>query len=142
MGTKGDGMRVPFGCFLVERGIISAGELEAALIIQDDKNPRIGRLAQRRDMLTFTKLCEILEYQRAHGVRFGKAAVELGFLSEHEVAELVEEQLDNRVKLGELLVELNVLTPAKLRQSLHDHALQHGLDRHHSNGHAKSDSIV
>lgn len=110
--------RMPFGAFLVAKGVITPGELEAALILQDDRNPKLGRLAHRHQMLTFEKICAVLEEQRRRNISFGQAAVDLGYLSDHEVANLLEEQTANHVYIGELLVELNVMSRSKLAQWL------------------------
>ncbi|MFO0946073.1 MAG: hypothetical protein U1D30_09020 [Planctomycetota bacterium] len=117
---KNDGNRgrMPFGAFLVAKGVITPGDLEAALILQDDRNPKLGRLAHRHQMLTFEKICAVLEEQKRRGISFGQAAVDLGYLSDWEVANLLEEQTANHVYIGELLVELNVMSRAKLAQWL------------------------
>jgi hypothetical protein len=110
------GMR--FGAYLVEMGVISTNELEAALILQEDRNPKIGRLAQQRHLLTFPKLCQILEYQRSHKLPFGQAAIELGFLSQSELDQLMGEQSQKHIFLGELLAELKFMTKAELEYYL------------------------
>lgn len=110
--------RMPFGAFLVAKGVITAGELEAALILQDDRNPKLGRLAHRHQLLTFEKICSVLECQRALKISFGEAAIRMGYLSDTEVAQLVEEQTANHVYIGELLVELNIMSRSKLSQWL------------------------
>lgn len=107
-----------FGSFLVREGVISPAELEAALILQQERNPRIGRLARRHQLLCFSKICEIIEHQKKRQIPFGKAAIELGLLSQLEVDRLIEEQSSVHIRLGELLVELHVLSAAKLQQCL------------------------
>lgn len=110
--------RTPFGAFLVAKGVITPGELEAALIIQEERNPKLGRLAHRHQLLSFEKICAILECQKESNLPFGEAAVQLGYLSDFEVAKLLEEQTANHIHIGELLVELNVMSQAKLNQWL------------------------
>ena len=117
-GDSQDRERIPFGAFLIANNVITPGELEAALILQDERNPKLGRLAHRHQLLTFDKICTILELQRALKISFGEAAIRLGYLSDYEVANLVQEQTANHIYLGELLVELNIMSRTKLRKWL------------------------
>lgn len=109
---------LPFGAFLVDRGIISPAELEAVLVLQEERHPKLGSLARRHHLLTFENICAIIEHQRTHSMRFGEAAVALGLLNDQEVAALLEEQTNNHRLLGELLVELNIMNRSKLQACL------------------------
>ena len=125
---KPTGAKVPFGAYLVEQGHITPGELQAYLILQEERNSKLGELARQHQMLTFEKICAILEYQRRHNVRFGRAALELGLLSDQELAELIEEQTSHHIWLGQLLVELNVLTPQELGHCLEAYTKATGVE--------------
>jgi hypothetical protein len=117
---------LPFGAYLVSRNLVTPGELEAALIIQAERNPRLGQLAAKRHLLSFDKIRSIYEYQTLHGLKFGEAAVALGFLTDDEVNGLLEEQSLHHTYLGEILVELKVLTPARLEEWLEAYFIETG----------------
>lgn len=117
---------IPFGAFLVEKRLITPEELEAALAIQAERNPKLGRLAARHQMLTFDKVVAIHEYQMLFGLRFGEAAIALGFLNDEELAGLLEEQSLNHTYLGEILVELRILTPTRLKELLDAYLVETG----------------
>lgn len=99
----------PFGEFLVENNYITPEDLARAVVTHAERNPKLGILAQQQHLLTYEKICAIMEYQRRRKVRFGQAAVELGFLSDPEVEDLLEKQAASSRKLGEILVELAIL---------------------------------
>ena len=115
---RGNDTRIPFGAYLVSKNLISPGELEAALLCQEERNPKLGALAAKRQLLTFQKVREVYAYQIHTGLAFGKAAIDLGFLTDSEVAQLLEEQSLHHKMLGEILVELNIISPKKMEQLL------------------------
>lgn len=117
---------LPFGAYLVSKNLVTPGELEAALIIQTERNPRLGQMAAKRQLLNFNKIRSIYEYQTMHGLKFGQAAVALGYLTDEEVAGLLEEQSLHHMYLGEILVELKILTPARLAEWLDAYFLETG----------------
>lgn len=112
---------IPFGEFLVDKGYVTPGELEAALIIQQDRHSKLGRLANRRAMLTFEKICAIREHQHKYNLRFGEAALALGLLSQAELAELLQEQNASHIPVGKMLVELNILKTDILQKCLEEY---------------------
>lgn len=119
---------IPFGAYLIGLKIVTAEELEAALLLQAERNPKLGRLAAKRNLLTFEKVVSIHEYQQLFGLRFGEAAVALGLLNEEELATLLEEQSAHHKYLGEVLVELRILTPTRLNELLEAYYLETGQD--------------
>ena len=105
---RGREFRIPFGAYLVSKNLLSPGELEAALLCQEERNPKLGAIASKRQLLTFEKVREVYAYQLNSGLPFGSAAIELGLLTDEEVAQLLEEQSLHHKMLGEILVELNI----------------------------------
>lgn len=122
MSTDYDGIQ--FGQYLVDQGIVTPAELEAALMLQGERNPRLGRLAEKMGLIDLKQTWRILQYQHENNVPFGRAAIDLGILSEFEVSQLVERQSEGHVHIGELLAELHILTHDELRQHL-DAYFQH-----------------
>lgn len=118
--------RIPFGAYLVSKNLISPGELEAALLCQEERNPKLGALAAKRHLLTFEKVREVYAHQLATGLPFGEAAIELGLLTDHEVGQLLEEQSLHHKMLGEILVELNIIPPKKMESILGSYFKEQG----------------
>lgn len=110
-----------FGRFLVDRGYVTQNEIEAALLLQTERNPRIGTLARERRLLKSPDICHIIDYARENGVRFGQAAIDLGHLNQREVDELLSAQSESHVYVGELLIELNLISRPQLELCLREY---------------------
>ncbi len=110
--------RYPFGLFLVDQKVISQDELELALVVQRDRHMRVGQLAQRRNYMTFEKICQVREFQQKYDIHFGQAAVQLGFITVAELRELLEFQDDSHLRLGAVLVDLNFVDRSALDRQL------------------------
>jgi hypothetical protein len=120
--------RYPFGLFLVDHGLITMMDLEAALEHQEKARVRLGQLARDRNFLDFKRICEVREYQRRHDLPFGQAAVALGYMTEAEVETLVTAQNSLHARIGQVLVELNICKPSLLEAALHAYAREYGID--------------
>lgn len=100
---------IPFGEFLIERGHITATELEAVLAIQAERNPKLGSLARKHQLLSHSAVCAIVQHMSQTRSKFGNAAIELGLLNETEVKALLAEQLAGHIRLGELIAEIGMM---------------------------------
>ena len=108
-----------FGTHLVERGLISADNLVAAMEEQVRQKPPIGRLALREGVLLVEQVWEILSLQADHWLkeppphrRFGEIATSLGYLAPSDVTRLMDLQSRETPSLGEVLVKLGILDQA------------------------------
>lgn len=128
-----------FGQFLLERGVIDATQLLAALEAQRASNPMLGELAQAQGLLSAAQAQEINTRQRREDRRFGDIAQELGLLTAAQVDLLLEQQKARRKLFGEILVEQGTLDRATLEAELAAHqadraealsALEDRLDGH------------
>jgi hypothetical protein len=110
-----------FGQFLLERGVIDATQLLAALEAQRASNPVLGELAQAQGLLSAAQAQEINTRQRREDRRFGDIAQEMGLLSAAQVDVLLEQQKTRRKLFGEILVEQGTLDRATLDAELAAH---------------------
>jgi hypothetical protein len=143
----------PLGALLVDRGLLSAAELERALSEQRRTGRVLGQILVESGAVTGLSLARVLAAQ--HGVQLrtrnepephaepaslsrgsdgsreswrplGKLLVESGFLSEGELDRALAEQLNRpELRLGEILVERGYLSGPALARAL---AEQHGVD--------------
>jgi hypothetical protein len=145
----------PLGLLLVQKGLVSAVELERALDEQRKTGRLLGQILVRNGYVTSLALTQALAEQ--HGVELraseptetesplaapddlpdfsgqdrewrplGKILVDKGFLNEEELGQALAEQTERPDRrLGEILVERGWLSGAALALALGD---QHGLD--------------
>lgn len=115
-------MAVKFlGQFLLERGVITSEQLQAATAAQRASNPLLGELAVREGLLDAAQARRINERQRSDDRRFGDIAMELGLLEPAQVEALLARQKAARKLFGEILVEQGAIDPARLQAELAAH---------------------
>ncbi|NLW96947.1 chemotaxis protein CheX [Luteimonas wenzhouensis] len=116
------------GQFLLERGVITAPQLLAAIQAQRASNLLLGELAVQRGLLDEAQARRINQRQRVEDRQFGDIALELGLLDQAQLDALLEAQRAGRKRIGEVLVEQGAIDPGRLEQEL---AL-HQVDREHA----------
>lgn len=109
------------GQFMLERGTITAQQLQAATEAQRASNPLLGELAVREGLLTTPQAQRIHERQRSDDRRFGDIARDLGLLDQTQLQSLLAAQLAGRKLLGQVLLEQGALDQATLRTELDAH---------------------
>ncbi|NYZ62945.1 chemotaxis protein CheX [Luteimonas deserti] len=102
------------GQFLLERGVITAPQLLAAIEAQRASNPLLGELAVSRGLLDDVQARRIHQRQRVEDRRFGDIALELGVLDQAQLDGLLEAQKAGRRMLGQVLVDQGALDAAQL----------------------------
>jgi hypothetical protein len=109
-----------FGEFLLERGRVSAHDMDAARRMQLINNHLIGVLALDHGLIKPADLEHILQHQTASSppARFGEVAIGLGYLSRTQLEELLTIQAENRLRIGDVLVLQSRLTEAELLAEL------------------------
>ena len=109
-----------FGEFLLERGRVSAPDMDAARRMQLINNHLIGVLAVDHGLLKPADLEHILNHQTAGSPppRFGEVAIGLGYLSHGQLEELLTIQAENRLRIGDVLVLQSRLTEQELLAEL------------------------
>ncbi len=115
------------GEFLVSRGVVTKGDIVAALEDQRNNQQPLGRIALRHEILNINEIFNILRLQADRiqaGSReqpdllFGDLAIELGFMEVDDLVKLLKIQLETRPPLGETLLKLNCITAEQLESEL------------------------
>lgn len=109
------------GQFLLDRGTITAAQLQAATEAQRASNPLLGELAVRHGLLNTAQVQRIHERQRSDDRRFGDIALALGLLDSAQLESLLAAQQAGRKLLGQVLLEQGALDQATLQAELAAH---------------------
>ncbi|NMB75342.1 MAG: hypothetical protein GYA21_09445 [Myxococcales bacterium] len=107
-----------FGEFLIERWVVTRGQLIEALELQEYRNLKFGELAVRRGFMTPDQVREVNELQRSTDLRFGDLAVAKGMLTPEKAREILTYQKNNYLMLGEALLELGHISEDVLEREL------------------------
>jgi CheY-specific phosphatase CheX len=107
-----------FGEFLIDRWVITRGQLIEALELQNYRNPRFGVLAMQKGYLTEQQVEQVNQRQRSTDKQFAELAVEMGFLTRQQADEILTYQKNNHLYLGEALLELGHITEDILEREL------------------------
>jgi hypothetical protein len=137
------------GQFLLERGVITASQLLAAIEAQRASNPMLGELAVGQGLLDQAQARRIQQRQRVEDRRFGDIALEMGLLDQAQLAALLEAQKAGRKMLGQVLLEQGAIDAAQLESELAVHRAdleqaRHALDSelaHHPVGSLANSAI-
>jgi len=112
-------MKLKFGEFLIEKGVIDTFALVQALNLQRRRSLiPIGEIALHDKLLSAEQILSILDIQENTGRRFGDIALELGNLDQTQVDILRKKQQQLHSYIGEIFVELNKISAEQLRSLL------------------------
>lgn len=118
------------GQFLLERGVITAPQLLAAIEAQRASNPLLGELAVRKGWLDEALARRIQQRQRVEDRRFGDIALEMGALDQDRLDALLEAQKTGRRMLGQVLLEQGAIDAARLQSEIALHRADQEKARH------------
>ena len=107
-----------FGEFLIDRWVITRGQLIEALELQDYRNLKFGEVAMQKKYLSEEQVKRINEEQKRQDIQFADLAVALGELNEAQAREILTLQKNNHLFLGESLLELGHVTEDILEREL------------------------
>ncbi|RME26490.1 MAG: hypothetical protein D6806_06170 [Deltaproteobacteria bacterium] len=107
-----------FGEFLIDRWIITRGQLIEALELQRFRNPKFGQLAVEKGYLTEQQVAQVHIAQRNTDKRFAELAVSMGLMTQEQADEILAVQKNNHLYLGEALLELGHITEEILEREL------------------------
>ncbi len=107
-----------FGEFLIDRWVITRGQLIEALELQEYRNLRFGMLAVSKKYLSEEQVEQINEQQKAKDVKFADLAVSMDLLTQEQAREILTFQKNNHLYLGEALLELGHITEDILEREL------------------------
>ena len=118
------------GQFLLERGVVTAPQLLAAIEAQRASNPLLGELAVRQGLLDPVQARRIQQRQRVEDRRFGDIALEMGVLDQAQLDTLLDAQKAGRRMLGDVLLEQGAIDAERLAAELALHRASQEEARH------------
>lgn len=110
-----------FGHYLLNKGIIDADELHAALTAMTRIKPKLGAVAIDAGYMSAKQVEEVHQAQHTADMRFGAIAVEKGFLTEEQMLELLAKQKNSNLVLGQALIDFGFLDHKQFEKALQDY---------------------
>jgi hypothetical protein len=107
-----------FGEFLIDRWVITRGQLIEALELQEYRNLRFGTVAVSKKYLSEEQVEQINEQQKAKDIKFADLAVSMDLITQEQAREILTFQKNNHLYLGEALLELGHITEDILEREL------------------------
>jgi CheY-specific phosphatase CheX len=107
-----------FGQHLIERGIISTGQLHQAIEHQKTNNLKFGEWAVKRNWLDDHYVERLLNAQKRIDMKIGDLAVHFRMLEPDDVKKILNMQKNNNIMIGEVIVELGHVSADKLDEEL------------------------
>jgi len=107
-----------FGEFLIDRWVITRGQLIEALELQEYRNLKFGAAAIQKEYLTEEQVEKVNEQQKSQDLLFADLAVSIGFITDEQAREVLTFQKNNHLFLGEALLELGHITEDILEREL------------------------
>ena len=115
-----------FGNYLVNEEIISNSKLRELLEKTSKQRVKLGTIAVAEGYLSQEEADEVNHLQKKKDKRFGDIAVEQGYLEEEQVEYLLSQQSNPFMQFIQLLFEDDLLAPNELEWSLNDFQEQNG----------------
>ncbi len=116
-----------FGNFLLGRDAVTPEQLSAAIAHTQSTHVKIGTLAMQKGYMTAAEVDEVCFLQTRENKRFGEIAMERNYLFPDQLEELLETQNSNYLLLGQTLIDLGIMTNSELEQYLVDYQAENDL---------------
>ena len=110
-----------FGHYLLNKGVVTAQQLQAALEAMANTRVRMGALAIDAGIMTAEQVDAVHAEQRHVDKRFGNIAVDMGYITSDQVCELLAKQQTANIVLGQALIDNGSITNAQFQEALNDY---------------------
>ncbi len=110
-----------FGHYLLNKGVVSAAQLQSALEAMASTRVRMGSLAIDAGFMTAEQVDAVHAEQRHVDKRFGNIAIEMGFITSDQVCELLAKQQTANIVLGQALIDSGCITHAQFQEALNEY---------------------
>ena len=110
-----------FGHYLLNKGIIDADQLHAALTAMSRIKAKLGAIAIDAGYMTAAQVDDVHETQHTEDKRFGVIAVEKGYLTEEQMLDLLARQKSSNLVLGQALIDFGFITTKQFEDALGDY---------------------
>lgn len=108
------------GTYLLEKGLLTYGQLENLLMQQRKVHVKLGLIAVSEGLMTQNEAEKINKMQTAMDKKFGDIAIEQGYLTEGEVEALLKKQGNAYLKFAQALEDQQLMTVEQLEQCMMD----------------------
>ena len=116
-----------FGNYLLQRKLITAGQLRDILALQDSVRVKLGVLAIDAGYLTADQVDRVHRLQSKVDKRFGEIAIEEGFLNEDQLSDLLGRQNKRHLLLSQALIDKNIMSFEEIDRVLAEYKKDSGL---------------
>lgn len=116
-----------FGSYLLNKKIVSADNLKAAMEKKDSTRVKLGVLAINAGYMTAKQVDAVHRKQATVDKRIGDIAVEMGYLTSEQVEELLSSQKTGCLLLGQALVDMGCLTNEEFENALTSYKKENNL---------------
>jgi CheY-specific phosphatase CheX len=107
-----------FGQFLIENGVITAADLQRAILLQEQRNLKIGELALKLGYVTPADIVRAHNAQLSKDMKLGDILLEMGILEQGQLSELLIRQNNSHLYIGEALVLTEAISSSELQRLL------------------------
>lgn len=116
-----------FGHYLLNKGLINAGQLTDALEYQRSVHLKLGVLAVNAGLMSPAQVEQIHNMQKKVDKRFGELAIQQGYLNEEQLNSLLNTQKQGHLMLGQALIDRKYFTLEQLQKALDNYKKESGL---------------
>lgn len=116
-----------FGHYLLNKGLITTGELTEALDLMDSVHFKLGVLAVNAGYMTAKQVDQVHQTQAGMDRMFGELAIELGYLTAGQLDDLLSTQSKGHLVIGQALVDKGRLSLEQLQAALEDYKKDYSL---------------
>ncbi len=131
-----------FGHFLLNKNIITAEQLKAALEEKNNIRVKIGAMAIDAGYMTAEQVDAVHEEQKHVDKRIGDIAVDMGYLTHAQIEELLSKQKTANIVLGQALIDLGYLTNKQFEDALAEYKASASFNGEEPNDEALAKDLV
>ena len=103
-----------FGQFLIDSGELDASHVREALLLMDQENLPLGRIAIVEGFMQESQVARVNAEQRNRDLSFGDLAVEMELLTSEQLVATLQSQSTRRLPIGQALVRLGHIANDRL----------------------------
>lgn len=116
-----------FGNFLLNKGLVTASQLNRAIELQKTAHLKLGVLCVNAGYMTPEQIEEVHQKQMQVDKRFGELAIELGYLTQEQLDEILSTQKHSHLLLGQVLIDEKILTIDQFTEALNQYKAENSL---------------
>lgn len=115
------------GNYMLDRGLVTKGQLGHAYRIQEEKRAKLGVIAVSERLMTIAQAEQVNALQATMDKRFGDIAIEKGYLTQEQLGRLLELQGNSYLAFIQVLVDEGLLSMEQVNTAETDYQQLLGL---------------